>query len=134
MYEALIRHSLGRDTGLSTEAGWPPVVVGIDDTAVNDPALVRKVLTHAHVAEALASAGNSVPKGNAGVGGGLRAFGYKGGIGTASRRAGEYALGVLASGQRGDANCAWLIRVLPVGEGAEGPADFCRGRGYRTRL
>ena len=30
VYEALIRHSLGRDTGLSTEAGWPPVVVGID--------------------------------------------------------------------------------------------------------
>ena len=86
VYESLIRHSLGRDTGLSTVAGWPPVVVGIDDTAVNDPALVRKTLTHAHADEALASAGSAVPTGNAGVGGGLQAFGYKGGIGTASRR------------------------------------------------
>ena len=97
VYESLIRHSLGRDTGLSTVAGWPPVVVGIDDTAVNDPALVRKALTHAHADEALASAGSAVPTGNAGVGGGLQAFGYKGGIGTASRRAGEYTLGVLTA-------------------------------------
>ena len=123
VYEALIRHSLGRDTGLSTEAGWPPVVVGIDDTAVNDPALVREVLTHAHVAEALASAGNSVAKGNAGVGGGLLAFGYKGGIGTASRRAGEYALGVLVA-VNGGRELRLADRVLPVGEGAGGPQTF----------
>ena len=61
VYESLIRHSLGRDTGLSTVAGWPPVVVGIDDTAVNDPVLVRKVLTHAHADEALTSVGSAVP-------------------------------------------------------------------------
>ena len=123
VYESLIRHSLGRDTGLSTEAGWPPVVVGIDDTAVNDPALVRKVLTHAHADAALSSAGSAVPTGNAGVGGGLLAFGYKGGIGTASRRAGEYALGVLAA-VNGGRELHWAGRVLPVGEGAGGPQTF----------
>ena len=37
VYESLIRHSLGRDTGLSTVAGWPPVVVGIDDTVCQRP-------------------------------------------------------------------------------------------------
>ena len=129
VYESLIRHSLGRDTGLSTVAGWPPVVVGIDDTAVNDPALVRKVLTHAHADEALASAGSAVPTGNAGVGGGLQAFGYKGGIGTASRRTDEYALGVLTA-INGGRELHWAGRVLPVGEGAGGTADFCRGRGH----
>ncbi|MXX39243.1 MAG: hypothetical protein F4Z85_14485 [Gemmatimonadetes bacterium] len=123
VYESLIRHSLGRDTGLSTVAGWPPVVVGIDDTAVNDPALVRKVLTHAHADEALASAGSVVPTGNAGVGGGLQAFGYKGGVGTASRRAGEYALGVLAA-VNGGRELYWDGRVLPVGERTEGPQTF----------
>ena len=123
VYEALIRHSLGRDTGLSTEAGWPPVVVGIDDTAVNDPALVRKVLTHTHADEALASAGSAVPTGNAGVGGGLLAFGYKGGVGTASRRAGEYALGVLAA-VNGGRELHWAGRVLSVGEQTEGPQTF----------
>lgn len=123
VYESLIRHSLSRDTGLSTVAGWPPVVVGIDDTAVNDPALVRKVLTHDDTNEALASAGSAVPTGNAGVGGGLRAFGYKGGIGTASRRAGEYALGVLTA-VNGGRELYWDGRVLPVGEQTEGPQTF----------
>ena len=123
VYESLIRHSLGRDTGLSTVAGWPPVVVGIDDTAVNDPALIRKVLTHAHADEALASAGSAVPTGNAGIGGGLQAFGYKGGIGTASRQAGEYALGVLAA-VNGGRELHWAGRILPMGEGAEGPQTF----------
>ena len=104
-------------------AGWPPVVVGIDDTAVNDPARVRKALTHAHADEALASAGGAVPKGNAGVGGGLQAFGYKGGIGTASRRAGEYALGVLAA-VNGGRELSLAGRVLPAGEGAGRPQTF----------
>ena len=123
VYESLIRHSLGRDTGLSTVAGWPPVVVGIDDTAVNNPVLVRKVLTHAHTDEALASADSAVPTGNAGVGGGLQAFGYKGGVGTASRRAGEYALGVLAA-VNGGRELYWAGRVLTVGEQTEGPQTF----------
>lgn len=123
VYEALIRHSLARDPGLSTVAGWPPVVVGIDDTAVNDPALVRQALTHAHAAEALAGAGSAVPRGNAGVGGGLRAFGYKGGIGTASRRAGEYALGLLAT-VNGGRELHWAGRVLPVGEEIGEPQTF----------
>ena len=124
VYESLIRHSLGRDTGLSTVAGWPPVVVGIDDTAVNDPALLRKVLTHAHADAALASAGSAVPTGNAGVGGGLQAFGYKGGIGTASRRTDEYALGVLTA-INGGRELHWAGRVLPAGaKGQEGPQTF----------
>lgn len=123
VYEALIRHSLGRDPGLSTEAGWPPVVVGIDDTAVNDPALVRRAVTHAHADEALARAGRAVPTGNAGVGGGLRAFGYKGGIGTASRRAGEYALGLLAA-VNGGRELHWAGRSLPVGEEMGKPQTF----------
>ena len=123
VYEALIRHSLGRDPGLSTEAGWPPVVVGIDDTAVNDPTLVRQTLTHAHVNEALARAGSAVPTGNAGVGGGLRAFGYKGGIGTASRWAGEYVLGLLAA-VNGGRELHWAGRSLPVGEEIGEPQTF----------
>lgn len=122
VYESLIRHSLTRDTGLSTEAGWPPIVVGIDDTAVNDPVLVRKVLTHDHADAALASAGSAVPTGNAGVGGGLQAFGYKGGVGTASRRAGEHALGLLIA-VNGGRELRWADRILPAGD-ADGPQTF----------
>jgi D-aminopeptidase len=36
-----------------------------------------------------------VQEGNAGIGRGLRAFGFKGGVGTSSRRCGEYVVGTL---------------------------------------
>jgi L-aminopeptidase/D-esterase-like protein len=49
-----------------------------------------------HAFEALESArGGPVPEGNVGGGTGMICFGFKGGIGTSSRRAGDYTVGAL---------------------------------------
>ena len=126
VYEALISYGLARDPGLGTETGWPPVVVGVDDTAYNEPALTYEQLTQAHVYEALANArADKVVMGDAGSGGGLQAFGYKGGVGTASRMAGDYTTGVLLAVNGGRAGA---LRIggysLPAGSEPEGPDTF----------
>ena len=126
VYEALISYGLGRDTGLSTDAGWPPVVVGVGDTARNDPALAYEKVEQSRLAAALANArAGAVPMGNAGIGGGLQAFGFKGGVGTASRRVGDYTLGVLVAVNGG---LAGELRVVgyppPAGEEQDGPQTF----------
>lgn len=126
VYEAMISYGLARDTGLSTDTGWPPVVVGVDDTGWNAAALTYRSMTQAHVQEALANArGDAVPRGNAGIGSGLQAFGFKGGIGTASRQIDAYTLGILAAVNGGRAGA---LRVdgypLPMGEGKDGPETF----------
>ena len=126
IYEGMIRNGLERDPGLTTVAGWPPVVVGIDDTDWNDAALVHSTMAQTHVAEALANArGGMVSTGNAGIGGGLQAFGFKGGIGTASRRAEAYTLGVLAAVNGGQAGELRLSGYpLPRGSLSNGPQSF----------
>ena len=126
VYEAMISYGLERDTGLGTETGWPPVIVGIDDTAHNDAALVYQSVTQAHMQKALSIARtDKVPMGNVGIGGGLQAFGYQGGVGTASRLVGDHTIGVLVAANGGRAGD---LRVdgysLPVGEGAAGGGSF----------
>ena len=107
LYDALIQYGLGRDRGLTTYAGWPPLVVGVDDTWWNPPALTYRKVGERHLARALEDAHTgAVQEGNAGIGGGLCAFGVKGGVGTASRtlRApGDetYTVGVLVAANAG---------------------------------
>jgi len=70
-----------------------------------------------HVHEALAAASDGpVAEGNVGGGTGMICHEFKGGIGTASRRAGEWALGVLVQANYGARD---LLRIdgVPVGRG-----------------
>lgn len=86
IYDALIQYGLGRDPGLSTAAGWPPLVVGVDDSSWNPPARTYTRVGEPELFQALkAVQSGKVKEGNAGLGCGLRAFGIKGGTGTASR-------------------------------------------------
>jgi D-aminopeptidase len=86
VYDSLIQTGLGRDPGLSTYAGWPPVVVGINDSALNLPATTYVSYRDEHLTNALtALEAGVVRQGNQGIGRGLCAFGLKGGVGTASR-------------------------------------------------
>ena len=85
VYDAIITRGLGIDAGLSEDAGWPPVVIGVDDSWLNPPAAVHRVVSHDHADQALAAAAAAVPEGSRGIGSGLAAFGGRGGIGTASR-------------------------------------------------
>jgi len=71
------------------EIPWHQPVVGETSDAFLNDGLGQHV-TRAHVFEALNSArGGVVPEGNVGGGTGMVAHGFKGGIGTASRRVGD---------------------------------------------
>jgi D-aminopeptidase len=84
-----------------------------------------------HVLQAMASArGGAVEEGSVGAGTGTRAFGWKGGIGTASRRldagSGGYTVGVLVQSNYGGSltmGGAPVWRELSPTRGASGAAD-----------
>jgi D-aminopeptidase len=113
------------------EIPWHQPVVGETSDAFLNDGLGQHV-TKAHVFEALDSArGGAVPEGNVGGGTGMVAHGFKGGIGTASRRVGTNVLGVLVQANYGTRE-QLTIAGVPVGReiagaertrGASPPAD-----------
>ena len=126
VYEGLIAYGLARDPGLTTEAGWPPVVVGVDDADFNDAAATHATVAQGQVAEVLRNAvSGPVAMGSAGIGGGLQAFGYRGGLGSASRKIDDYTVGVLVAvngGAPGDLRLDG--QRLPAGRGAGAAQNF----------
>src|SRR5262245_19794977 len=83
------------------EIPWHQPVVGETSDAFLNDGLGQHV-TRADVFAALDSArGGPVPEGNVGGGTGMVAHGFKGGIGTASRRVGSNLLGVLVQANYG---------------------------------
>lgn len=113
------------------EIPWHQPVVGeTSDAFLNDG--VGQHVTKAHVFAALDGARpGPVPEGNVGGGTGMVAHGFKGGIGTASRRVGEHVLGALVQANYGTGE-QLTIAGVPVGReivgaervrGAEPPAD-----------
>lgn len=102
------------------EIPWHQPVVGeTSDAFLNDAAAQR--ITKAHAFAALDSArGGAVREGSVGGGTGMVAHGFKGGIGTASRRVGErYTLGVLVQANYGTRE-ALTIAGVPVGREVTG--------------
>ncbi|MCC7264209.1 MAG: P1 family peptidase [Candidatus Latescibacteria bacterium] len=96
IYEGLLGYGLGRDAGLDLDTGWPPLVLGVED--LNPPARVHRSVAEPQLRSALQTAqGDQVQEGSVGIGRGLRAFGLKGGVGTSSRRSGEYLVGALVA-------------------------------------
>lgn len=99
---------------------WPtvnPLVLECNDGYLNDIRALTVTEAHYGVALAQARAGNApyVSQGSVGAGRGMSCFGLKGGIGTASRTAGGYTVGVLVLSNFGKmAQC--IIKGLPVGE------------------
>jgi len=93
------------------------VVVGeTNDGALND--IRRRPVAEAHVLAALAAADTGpVPQGSVGAGRGTTAFGWKGGIGTASRRLptglGGWTVGVLVQSNYGG---ILTVNGAPVGQ------------------
>lgn len=80
-YNAILSYGffLGRDEI------WPPFVIGINDSLVND--MRRSLLNENEILNAFRNASEtSVAEGSVGIGLGLKAFGWKGGIGTSSRK------------------------------------------------
>jgi L-aminopeptidase/D-esterase-like protein len=107
------------------EIPWHQPVVGETSDAFLNDGLGQHV-TKAHVFEALNSArGGPVAEGNIGGGTGMVAHGFKGGIGTASRRVGANMLGVLVQANSGTRE-QLTIAGVPVGREITG-AERLRG-------
>jgi D-aminopeptidase len=104
-----------RQPGMENVRSINPVVGETNDGTLND--IRRRPITAAHVERALESASSGpVEEGAAGAGTGTVAFGWKGGIGTSSRKltaaAGGYTVGVLVQSNFGG---VLTINGAPVG-------------------
>lgn len=93
-----------------------PVVGETNDAGLND--IQRRIITKEHVLQAISNADTGIVKeGNVGAGTGTVCFGFKGGIGTASRilpeKRGGYTVGVLVQ-----TNFGGILQIngVPVGK------------------
>jgi D-aminopeptidase len=95
-----------------------PVVGECDDGVMAD----SRTVTAADVEAALAALGPDVAEGTVGAGTGMTCFGFAGGIGTASRVAGDHVLGVLLMCNFGDRErlTAGGLRFTPEDERTAG--------------
>ena len=114
-FDALVTRALTDNPDIGRQTGTVnPVVLECNDGYLSD--IRARALTHKHAFAALDSAETGpVAEGAIGAGTGMSAFGFKGGIGTASRRfvldGVEHTLGVLALANFGNAGDL----VLPDG-------------------
>lgn len=101
------------DIGLTTGTA-NPVVTECSDAFLND--LRGRHVREAHVWQAIDSAaGGGVAEGNVGAGTGTACFQFKGGIGTASRVAGDFTVGALVQSNFGTREEMMMLGV-PVGQ------------------
>ena len=122
IYDGAISAAVAVEPAIGIEHVVIPVVAECDDSWLNDPRIVQVEADDAGRALALAGAGGQVTEGAVGAGAGMVAFGYKGGIGTASRVAeGGALVGVLLLSNFGSRED---LRVdgVPVGPLLPGPA------------
>jgi D-aminopeptidase len=94
IYDGAVAAAVAADPSVGTENFVIPVVGECDDGWLNDARTVQVEATD--VARALEGAGEAVAEGAVGAGTGMICFGWKGGIGTASRVVGGATVGVLA--------------------------------------
>ncbi len=123
---ALVKYTLGQE-GNETVQSVNAVVGETNDGHLND--IRGQHITEAHVLQAIGNAAaGPVAEGNVGAGTGTVCFGYKGGIGTASRvlpkKAGGYALGVLVQ-----TNFGGVLEVNGVAVGKK-LGDYSEGFKY----
>jgi len=93
VYEGAVQVAMAADPRVGVDDVVIPVVGECDDSWLSDARIPH--VQPADVAKAVASASPDFERGAVGAGTGMSCFGWKGGIGTASRRAGDYAVGVL---------------------------------------
>jgi D-aminopeptidase len=103
IYNAILTYgfALGRDEL------WPPLVIGINDSLLND--IAKYELDEEDIVRAFAGAGDGpVDEGSVGIGVGLGAFDSKGGVATSSRLLAvgseKFTFGVLAASNHANSN------------------------------
>jgi len=131
VYDGAVAAAVAADPSVGRDRVVIPVVGECDDSWLNDARDVQVEVQDA--ARALAAASARVEEGAVGAGTGMSCFGWKGGIGTSSRRTGEagWTVGVLVLANFGSAR---QLRVdgVPVGrllgdagDGPPEPAGSC---------
>ncbi len=122
------------ETGWRGYASANPLVGETSDGYLSD--LQARPIGLAEVRAALAAASADVAEGAVGAGTGTSCYGWKGGIGTASRvlpeRAGGYTVGALVQSNFGRAE-ELVICGVPVGRSLRPPADGSREQGPGSR-
>jgi D-aminopeptidase len=93
VYEGAVQVALAADARVGVDDVVIPVVGECDDSWLSDARVPHVRPTD--VAQAVTSAAPDFEQGAVGAGAGMSCFGWKGGIGSASRRAGEHTIGVL---------------------------------------
>lgn len=117
--DALVQHAVRQNPGIGITTSTPNVVVGeTHDGYLND--IQGRHVRAEHVWAAIESAApGPVPEGTVGAGTGTTCFGWKGGIGTASRAisqdAGGFTVGVLVQSNFGRAEDL-VVCGVPVGQ------------------
>jgi D-aminopeptidase len=124
VYDGAVAAAVAADLAVGVESVVIPVVAECDDSWLSDPRPVH--VEAADVGRALAAAGDEVAQGAVGAGTGMVAFGFKGGIGSASRRAGGATVGALVLANFGERRNL-RIDGVPVGR-LLGEGDLARPR------
>lgn len=131
VYDAVVARSLAEDREAVVNDLPLPVVGECDDGYLSSPDVVCGPATVDAAFQALAA--GPVEEGGVGAGTGMHLFGYKGGIGTASRlvswEVGTCVIGVLLLtnfGQPDDLRLPWGI-AAPAGPGADPRPGSCIG-------
>ena len=92
--DGLLDYVLAQNTDIGVTTGTVNAVVGeCNDAFLND--IRGRHLTPSHVVDAISRAQSDFAEGDVGAGKGMVCFGYKGGIGTASRQTGGFIVGCL---------------------------------------
>ena len=97
VYNACITYGHKRDRGLPIDAGWPPVVIGLDGSYLNDPEKEREIKEDILFECFKRAQVEKVEEGDVGIGRGLCAFRLKVGIGQSSRKVQGYTVGILVA-------------------------------------
>jgi D-aminopeptidase len=100
VYDAILSYGFA----LKRDEIWPPLVVGVDDSYLND--MNQFLFKEEEILEAFRKASDGqLAEGSVGIGLGLSAFGWKGGIGSASRLLAhggkKFSLGILVVSNHG---------------------------------
>ncbi len=113
-WDGIVTWMLARHPEIGTSGpSVNPLVGECNDSRLND--LRGRHVTAEHVLAALQSArGGVVDEGCVGAGSGMTCYGYKGGVGSASRQVDGYTLGALLVANFGRKN-QLLVRGIPVG-------------------
>jgi len=129
IYDGAVAAAVAADPRVGVEDVVIPVVGECDDSWLNDARVVQVEADDA--GRALAAAGPSFARGAVGAGTGMVCFGFKGGIGTASRATAVGVVGALVLANFGDRS-QLRIDGVPVGRllgdapaGPRTPAGSC---------